>query len=167
VVAPVSWYHSTGDTDGDGRLELIVKFELIDLLPFLTVGDNPLTVTGLMGGSPFAATGMFKVKPLDVDLTMSPRTLKRSNLGQTVTARISLSGCADAKSIDVDSLRLNETVPVEAVLSYPSDDIIVKFNRAAVAAVLPLGSRVQVRVSGKVGDGQLPFVAVDYIKVIP
>jgi hypothetical protein len=167
VVAPFPGWHSTGDTDGDGRPELLVKLELRQLAQLLAVGHNPLTVTGLLAGTPLAGTGDLEVLAPKVTLRMSPRTLKRSNNGQTVTARLSLGGCADAKSIDLDSLRLNEVVPIEAVLSYPGRDIIVKFNRAAVIAVLPLGQKVQVRVSGKLGEGDLPFVAVDYIRVIP
>lgn len=166
LVAPDPGYRRIVDRDGDGLPELEISFELRSLAPLLQVGANVLTVSGSVSGRAFAGPAALAVLPPRVTLTMSPRTLKLSSSGQTVQAHLSLEGCGSNADFDLASLRLNESVPIERVVSRPGRyDLIVKFDRAAVAAVLSPGARVEVRVGGLARG--LPFVAVDYIKVLP
>lgn len=166
AIGPDPGYWRIVDTDGDGIPELEAAFDFLELAGVLRVGTNTLTLTGTAGGVPFSGDGTLEVRPPAVTLKMAPRTLNQKSNGQQVQARLSLGGCGRSGDFDTASLRLNETVPIERVVSWPGKhDVIVKFNRAAVIAVLPLGDRVEVRVSGRVRG--LPFVAVDYIRVIP
>ncbi len=166
LVAPDPSYWRIVDLDQDGLPELELAFEFRALAALLHVGDNLLGLSGSVAGQPFSGQAVLRVLAPRVTLFMSPRTLKLSSNGQTVQARLSLEGCGSNADFDLASLRLNETVPIERVVSRPGrHDLIVKFNRAAVAAVLSPGPRVEVRVSGLVRG--LPFVAVDYIKVLP
>jgi hypothetical protein len=98
-----------------------------------------------------------------VDLWFTPRTLNLRSHGQEVMADLSVPDCMDARDIDVASVRLNETVPVRCVVVRKHDNLKVKFERAAVAAVLEAGSEVEVRVSGTIMG--VPFVATDHIRV--
>jgi len=153
------------DGDGDGLPELELRFEFRQVAPLLAVGANTLGLSGRAGGVEFAGQSTVEVLAASFTLSMSPRTLKRSSQGEEVLARLSLEGCGDSRDIDPASLRLNGAVSIERVVAWPGEhDLIVKFDRAAAIAVLPLGDHVEVRVSGVVRG--LTFVTVDYIRVI-
>jgi hypothetical protein len=76
-----------------------------------------------------------------------------------------LRGCYRHDAIDIDSIRLNGVVPVRRLIGSSLQRTIVEFDRDESIAVLPIGIRVEVVVTGR-SNGQ-PFRAVDYIKVQP
>jgi hypothetical protein len=68
-----------------------------------------------------------------------------------------------ARDVLVSSLRLNGRVAPSRVVVASTHKLIVKFNRAAVIAILPVGEHVEVRVSGSAG--RLSFEGRDTIRV--
>jgi len=81
-----------------------------------------------------------------------------------VQAQITFAEGVYASNASASSIRLNGVVPVKRVVEKKGQVLVVKFDRAAVLAVLPLGSSVEVRVTGTLQG--LPFAAVDHIRVI-
>ncbi len=78
----------------------------------------------------------------------------------------------NAKDIDIASNKLEGTIPAEsrpyATGDHDKDgapDLMVKFRRSDVIAVLPPGDHIPVHVSGKVGT--TTFEGVDVIRVMP
>src|SRR5262245_39373994 len=106
-----------------------------------------------------------------VALDFSPSVLNLASQGLWVTGSLEPASPFAATDIDVASLRLNGTVPVDT--SAPTTigdingngiaDLTVKFNRAMVELALASGDSVPVTVTGAV-DGH-PFSATDYIRV--
>jgi len=109
--------------------------------------------------------------PIGATLDFDPNTLNLKSKGRWVTCYIELpEGCSVA-DIDVPSVMLNGSILAEdspwSIGDYDLDgiaDLMVKFDRAAVAAILPTGENVAVTVTGKVGTAQ--FSGTDYIRVI-
>jgi subtilase family serine protease/flagellar hook assembly protein FlgD/fibronectin type 3 domain-containing protein len=163
-VAPDPNHHPLVDSDQDGILEMQLRFRFSQARTLLTVGVNTLSLSGSVEDKAFRGQGTLSASALDVKLRMTPRTLNRSSQGQTVQARLDFVDPVYAADVVTATLRLNETVPIERVVSSQGLRLTVKFNRDAVVAVLPLGDEVEVRVSGTVGG--VPFVAVDHIRVI-
>ena len=106
-------------------------------------------------------------------IDFDPDTLNLKSKGIWVTAYIELpTGHGyDVGMIDLASVVLNEvraeTDPTE-IGDYDSDgipDLMVKFNRAAVQAILQVGDKVEITISGKLIDGRL-FKGTDTIQVI-
>jgi hypothetical protein len=162
-LAPDPSHRLFADTDGDGLLELEVRFEFDELAELLELGSQPLTLTGLVAGAEFAGSATFVVQAPRVGMFFTPRTLQRSSQGGYVQVQLRVPDCMDAKRIVPASLRLNESVPIASVVSWNSQKLIVKFSRAAVLAVLPDGPQVEVRVSGTLAEEA--FVARDAIRV--
>lgn len=161
---PESW--SLVDRDEDGILELELRFRLELVAPLLAVGPNTLTVTGRIGASTFSGQVQVTVPSPSLGAWFTPRTLKKSAAGQWVQVKLSFEDCGRAGDIDTASIRLNGVVPIARVVSRPGDfDLIVKFDRAAVAAILPVGNRVEIRITGTVRT--MPFLAIDTIRVTP
>lgn len=101
-----------------------------------------------------------------------PNTLNlRGRGGGVVTVYIELPEGFDVHDIDISSIRLNGTVPA---LSWPTSigdynsngvpDLMVKFDRRAIQAILDVGESVEITITGEV-DG-IPFMGVDTIRVI-
>jgi hypothetical protein len=157
-------YQAIVDVDHDGRLELRVRFRFDAVQPHLTVGANAATIVGRAGAVDFSGSGTIHVLAIETDLRMTPRTVQRRSSGQTVQGRITFAEGVDARQVAISSVRLNGVVAVERVVDVDDEVLVLKFDRAAVIAVLPLGSSVEVRVSGTLAG--LPFVAVDHIRVI-
>jgi len=111
--------------------------------------------------------------PIAATLDFDPNNLHGGSHGSVVTCYVELPSGYDPVDIDVSTVLLNEAVPPlpepTTLDDYDSDgvpDIMLKFDRSEVVAVLPIGDRVQVRVSGLLSDGT-PFAGVDYIRVTP
>jgi hypothetical protein len=156
-------YRRLVDKDGDGLLKLELRFAFEAVAPLLHAGTNTLGLTGQVAGAPFEGKGVLEVGALAVALDVSPDPLKRAGGGADVQATLKLPGCLSASSIDVASLRLNEKVPVKKVVKAQDHELVVRFARAAVLAVLPNGTKVEVRVGGTVAG--YAFVAKEHIKV--
>ena len=157
-------YREIVDVDHDGLAELRVRFRFDAVAPHLSVGVNPATIVGRAGGSEVQGTGTIEVLTLSNDLRVTPRTLERRSKGEDVQARITFAEGVSASEVSIPSVRLNGVVPVDRVVLVHKRELVVKFDRAAVIGVLPLGDHVEVRVTGTLQG--LPFVGVDHIRVI-
>jgi subtilase family serine protease/Tol biopolymer transport system component len=157
-------FHELVDTDHDGLLALRVRFPFDAVAPLLSVGDNVATVVGRSGASEVRGVGRIEVAPLAMTLRVTPRTLQRRSHGQDVQARMTFAEGVAAAEVSVASVRLNGSVPVERVVQIHGRELVVKFDRAAVIGVLPVGGSVEVRVTGTLRG--IPFVGVDHIRVI-
>jgi hypothetical protein len=152
------------DIDADGVAELRVRFAFDAVAPYLSVGAHAATIVGRAGGVEVRGTGRIDVAALAPDLRVTPRTLQRRSCGQEVLARVTFAPGLDARDVDVGSVRLNGVVKVQRVVHASRRELELKFDRAQVIGVLPLGSSVEVRVTGTLRG--LPFVGVDHIRVI-
>jgi len=112
--------------------------------------------------------------PLDVD----PDTLNLRSKGNWVTAYIEFLGSYNVTDIDVTSISLNGTIPVDAeapiaIKDHDNDtvpDLMVKFNRAALTSYIyhDLGityGNVTLTITGNLTD-ETPFEYSDTIRVI-
>jgi subtilase family serine protease/fibronectin type 3 domain-containing protein len=164
-IRPDAGYGSLVDEDRDGLRELKLRFAFHDVRERLTVGSNVLRITGRVAGTEFRGDGTVLVTALEADLWFTPRTLNRKSQGDPVQARLTFHADATACDVSLNSLRLNDAVPVQRKVSCEGRRITVKFDRAAVIAVLPVGDHVEVRVTGTIHG--LAFTARDFIRVIP
>ena len=107
----------------------------------------------------------------NVDLTFDPGTLNLAAHGHWVTAVLEPAAPYAPSDIDASSLLLNGVVAVDpsgptSIGDFDKDgisDLTVKFDRAAVAALLSPGNAVDVTVTGSIAGGC--FSATDQIKV--
>jgi len=88
-----------------------------------------------------------------------------------VTVYIELPEGFDVNEIDVSSIRLNGTIPALSWATSIGDynnngipDLMVKFDRRSVQAILDVGQSVEITITGEV-DG-IPFSGTDTIRVI-
>ena len=138
-----------GDLNGDGWPDLAV----VDILSS--------TVTVMLNAPP----------PVSIAFDFTPSTLEPTPRGRWVTGYLEPAAPLAAGDIDVSSIRLNGTVPVDPAAPYALGDhdgdgvtdLMVKFDRALVVATLTAGERVPVTVTGMV-NGQ-PFSGTDSIRV--
>jgi hypothetical protein len=110
-----------------------------------------------------------EIIPATVDF--APHVLNLKSKGKYVTVRIELPMGYDVSQIDIASIRLNDTVPAigrpPEVGDYYGDsipDLIVKFDRAAVQALVEAGKSVEIIVTGQI-DG-MQFKGTDTIRVM-
>jgi subtilase family serine protease/Tol biopolymer transport system component/flagellar hook assembly protein FlgD/fibronectin type 3 domain-containing protein len=157
-------YGEIVDVDHDGLAELRVRFRFEAVAPHLSIGPNSGTIVGRAGGSELQGTGTIQVLSLSADLRVTPRTLEQRSKGEDVLARLTFAEGVAASKVLLSSVRLNGVVPVERVVNERGQELLLKFDRAAVIGVLPLGESVEVRVTGTL-EG-VPFAGVDHIRVI-
>jgi hypothetical protein len=112
-------------------------------------------------------------------IDFDPDTLSLKSKGKWVTVYIELPEGYDVNDINVGTVMLNYRVPAEprptGVGDHDDDgipDLMVKFDRAAVQRILPVGDEVKVTVTGQV-EGErrvvvagIPFEGSDFIRVI-
>jgi hypothetical protein len=82
-VPPAPKFSTIGDSDGDGRGDLIVKFPRVDLDPLLTPGLHELTLTGsLITGEPIEGVDEIRViePPTNLSATVAPNPLNPSGV---------------------------------------------------------------------------------------
>jgi len=133
------------DFDGDGTFEQTV------------IADNDLTRDEF-------------ILQTETIIDFDPDTLNLKSKGRWVTVYIELPEGFDVSQIDVSSIMLNGTVPA---LTKPTEvgdhdddgvpDLMVKFDRATVQAILSTGEQVPVTVSGKI-EG-IRFKGIDSVRV--
>ncbi len=117
-------------------------------------------------------TEIISIIPATIDI--DPDTLNLNSSGTWITCYIELpTGHGyDVEDINISSIILNETVPAEPepinISDYDEDgipDLMVKFNRQDVIAILDPGDNVEIKITGELLDGT-KFEGIDYIKVI-
>jgi len=118
------------------------------------------------------STEVIPIIPATVDF--NPDTLNLKSKGNWVTVYIELpvGHGYDVSMINLTTVMLNGQVYAEAkpfaIGDYDSDgipDLMVKFNRAAVQAILQVDDQVEITISGKLTDGRV-FEGKDTIQVI-
>jgi hypothetical protein len=110
--------------------------------------------------------------PVAMAFDFTPNTLNLKAHGMWVTGFLEPAAPFAASAIDVSSIRLNGTVPVDpgaptAIGDHDNNgvpDLMVKFNRADAELTLSQGNNVPVTVTGTV-DGHC-FIGTDEIRVV-
>jgi NHL repeat-containing protein len=109
--------------------------------------------------------------PIAMAFYFTPSTLSLASRGLWVTGFLEPASPSAASGIDISSIRLNGTVPVDAAAPTALGDhdgngvtdLMVKFNRAAVELTVSEGDNVPVIVTGTLGSD--PFSGTDNIRV--
>ncbi|MET0557020.1 MAG: CARDB domain-containing protein [Vicinamibacteria bacterium] len=156
-------YQAIVDRDGDGLPELEVRFEQDKVWPDLRTGPNSLTVAGELGDFEFQGTDTVVLSGLKARGEFTPNIFRQTSGHPQVSLK--LRGCYVGAAIDTSSIRLNGVLPIRRVVSSTNQQTVVEFDHAAARALLPVGDRVEVVVTG-LSSGQ-PFRSVDHIKVRP
>lgn len=108
-------------------------------------------------------------------IDFDPDTLNLESKGKVVTAYIELPENFDVGQINISSILLNDSVPALAkpteIGDYDQDgipDLMVKFERNKVQAILNPGEKVLITLTGKVlyNDKHLDFKGDDIIRVL-
>jgi len=110
-------------------------------------------------------------EPVAATIRIEPRTLNLRSVGQAMTCHIELPEGYDVRDIEITSLRLNGVVAAESLPTAVGDDdgdgvpdLMVKFSREALIAVLEPGDDVPMVVTGTVAGEA--FEGTDHIRVI-
>lgn len=109
--------------------------------------------------------------PIEMVFGLTPNTLNLASQGLWVMGFLEPASPYAASDIDIPSIRLNDTVPVDpatptALGDHDGNgvpDLMVKFNRLALELTVPEGDSVSVTVTGTVGGHA--FSGTDYIRV--
>jgi predicted GH43/DUF377 family glycosyl hydrolase len=129
------------------------------------------------GGTENMGLAISVVPCVSVKVNLHPDTLNLRSNGRWVTAYIELPEGHDAQNIDVSTVLLNGTVPIDpnaptAVGDYDGEgvpDLMVKFDRAAVSGlILSQGitsGNVVLTITGRLYDGTM-FEGSDTIRVM-
>jgi hypothetical protein len=136
--------------------------------------SSTITFTATPPGAPFDGQSCTSVVscPVAMAFDFTPNTLNLRSRGLWVTGFLEPAPPFTVADIDLGSVRLNGTVPVDpaaptAVGDHDGNgtpDLMVKFNRAAVELTVSDGDNVPVTVTGNVGGHC--FVGIDHIRVI-
>jgi subtilase family serine protease len=124
---------------------------------------------------PWMATATFTVHVSSGSLTATidfdPDTLNLGSVGTWVTVYVELPAGYNVRNISPTTVKLNGLVPAETKpVGYGDEDkdgipdVMFKFRRSAVEAILAPGEHVVVKVTGKVGSAD--FEGIDIIRVI-
>lgn len=156
----------------------VTKGDLIDLRN-LSIGSHTIRVNSNDNAGNSAESSItFIVKPLQAIIEIEPHTLNINSSVRWIQVEIKIPGY-NARLIDVSSIRLNGTVPVEPkpseieeddkddidddVLENDDFELEVKFNRTQVQSIISLGD-VTLYISGKVN--RAAFIGNYTIRVI-
>ncbi len=111
-------------------------------------------------------TGIFCVA-VPVRINFNPDTLNIRSNGRWVTTYITLPRGYDVSNIDVKTVKLshdNHSVASAWGERQEDESLMIKFDRKAVASILPLGDQVQIVITGDYRG--IPFIGDDHIRVI-
>jgi hypothetical protein len=121
--------------------------------------DNPVTIVLLSQSA-------------QVSVDFDPDTLNLKSKGDWVTVYIELPDGYDVNNIDISTIMLNDVVPAELhpteIGDYDDDgipDLMIKFNRASVIAIVDPGDSVEIKITGALLDGTA-FEGTDTIRII-
>jgi hypothetical protein len=130
--------------------------------------DNPhigyFNNTGGLTGSLKYATKAEPKPARSIALDIDPDTLNLKSKGKWITAYFTTED-SEADEIDASFLLLNDAVPPEWWVIQSEHVLMVKFDRLAVQAILPVSNSVDIKITGKWEDGK-GFEVHDTIRVI-
>ena len=170
------------DTEWGEPEDWLVDFRLLPDSPCIDIGNNE-AVLGLLDkdfeGDPriyndIVDMGADEYVPetelVTATVDIKPDTLNLKSKGKWVTVYIELPTGYDVGDIDVSTVKLEGTVSPEPkpteLGDYDTDgiaDLMVKFDRAAVATAVEVGEETELVVSGEVAG--TPFEGSDTIRV--
>jgi len=109
---------------------------------------------------------------INAAINIDPDTLNLKSKGKWITCRIELPEGYDVHDIDVSTIMLNGVVPAQPRPVEITDtngdgvaELMVKFSRSAVQALLTPDEETELIVSGELADGTI-FEGTDTIRVI-
>lgn len=157
------WWTGIDDWNGDGRPDLGV------IHGGWREYDDPYWWCS--GGTIAVLFNKSVAPPKAMQFELTPHTLTLSSQGRWVTGFLELPPPLSASGINVSSIRLNGSVPVDAAApvalgDHDGDgipDLMVKFDRVSLELTVAEGDQVPVTVTGSV-DGK-PFSGTDHIRV--
>ena len=167
-------YYVTVLPESDASLADTYTLEFLGINVNITLAENVQIAN--IPAKPYilrsTETEIVSLQPATVDF--DPDTLNLKSKGKWVTVYIELPlghgyniSMTNLTSVTLDGQIYAEAKPLE-IGDYDSDgipDLMVKFNRAAVQAVLQVGDQVEITINGKLTDGSL-FEGKDTIQVI-
>ena len=133
----------------------------------------PYTSMGDYGSELVLGFTYVEVETIDATLDFDPDVLNPKSNGKWVTCYLELPAGYSVQDIDLGTVLLNGAVPMDAAheVSYGDvdgdgvADVVLKFDRQAVQAILMPGEGVQVEVSGELSDG-ISFSGTDTSRVL-
>ncbi|UCD85310.1 MAG: PD40 domain-containing protein [Deltaproteobacteria bacterium] len=120
---------------------------------------------------------IYKISPappavIEATIDIDPDTLNLKSHGKWITVYVELPEGYDVNDIDISTVLLEDAIPAE---SHPTEvgdsdgdgiaDLMVKFDRTAVEAILRPAGEVELVVTGELNDGT-EFEGSDIIRVI-
>ena len=145
-------------------LEVIANGQTIVLAEDVPISDIPRTPYIIRS----TETEIIPIIPAFVDF--DPDTLNLKSKGQWVTSYIELPADYDINTIDLESIRLNDQIPIEPEPTEIGDydengipDLMVKFDRLDVQSILEVGDEAKITITGELINGK-PFEGSDIIK---
>jgi len=112
------------------------------------------------------------VRIVEATIVFDPETLNLISLGKPVTVYIELPQDYDVHDINISTILLNGVIPAE-ISPWEIDDededgipdLMIKFNRSSVQAILKVGESESIVITGAFNDG-IPFGGDDRIRTI-
>src|SRR5947207_13873751 len=105
---------------------------------------------------------------LPMSFHFKPTTLNMGARGRWVTGSLEPAAPHSAGEIDIASIRLNGIVPVDPtaprMVRGGASELVVRFDRAAVAATVHAGERTPIDVTGTMGGES--FAGADTVRVV-
>lgn len=149
-----SWNIETVDLDNAGMYTSIAVDKNDD--PHISYADR--------NGDLRYATKTTPAMERSLSLNIDPDTLNLNSRGRWITAYITTEN-AMAEDIDPSSLLLNDVIAPAWWNIQNDTTLMVKFDRVAVQAILPVSNAVDIKITGQWNDGEA-FELHDVIRVI-
>lgn len=155
------------------RIDGSWQIDTVDSIPHIS-NDFPIAVDN--NGNPHLsyhdhanhqiryATKQIEMPSRNITLDIDPDTLNLKSRGRWITAYLRTDS-AKAEDINASSLVLNDIVSPAWWDIQDENVLMVKFDRAAVQAILPVSDSVNIEITGQWMDGE-GFEAHDTIRVI-
>jgi hypothetical protein len=129
------------------------------------------TASNYKGSGVFYDNVSFAQPPVPMAFDFASGTLNLRSQGVWVTAYLEPPAPYGTGDIDVSSIRMNGTVPVDplaptAIGDFDGDgiaDLMVKFDRLAVELTLTVGDQIPVQIGGAIADRT--FAGTDHVRV--